>query len=105
MSLLEALMLVHWSRVSISLKAFSCSGPHSRGPLPDPAVSLNKGLVISEKPGIQIRQNLAALRNLQTSFLGSRQGIEQIARFLSCLSTQCLFVMTNPRYLTSCLQI
>ena len=71
MSHLEALMLTHWSRVSISLKAFSYSGPHSRGPLPDPAVALNRGLAISEKPDIQIWQNLAALRNSRTSFLVS----------------------------------
>ena len=45
------------------LKAFSCSGPHTRGFLPDPPVSLNNGLSISEKPSIQIWQSMAALMN------------------------------------------
>ena len=89
----------------ISLKAFSRSGPHSRGSLPDPAVALNKGLAFSQKPGIQILQHPAAPRNSQTSFLVFGQGIEQMACFLSCPSVQCPFDMTKPRYFTSCLQI
>ena len=89
----------------ISLKAFFCSGPHSRGSLPDPAVASNNGLAISEKPRIYIWQNPTALRNSQTSFLVLGQGIEQMACFLSCLSTRCPYKMTNPRYLTFCLQI
>ena len=92
--------------VFISLKAFSYSGPHSRGPLPDPAVALNKAcLAISEKPGIQIWQNPAAPRNSRTSFLVFGQGIEQMGCFLSCPSAQGPFEMTDPTYLTSCLQI
>ena len=71
----------------ISSKAFFCLGPHSRGSLPDPAVALNKGLAISEKPSIQIRQNPAAPRNSRTYFLVFSRGIEQMACFLSCPST------------------
>ena len=53
----------------ISLKAFSCLGPHSRESLPDLAVVSYNGLAISEKLSIQIQQNPAAPRNSQT-FLG-----------------------------------
>ena len=77
----------------ISSKAFSYSGPHSRGSLSDPAVALNKGLAISEKASIQIWQNPATPRNSRTSFLVFSQGIEQMACFLSCPSTQCPFEM------------
>lgn len=56
--------------VFISLKAFSRLGSHSRGSLPDLAVVSCNGLAISEKPRIQIWQNLAAPRNSQT-FLGA----------------------------------
>ena len=104
MSHLIVLMLEQWSRV-YPLKAFSCSGPHYWGPLPDPAVALNKGLAISEKPSIQNQQNPAAPRNSWTSFLVFSWGIEQMACFLSRPSTRCPFEMTNPKYLTSCLQI
>ena len=91
--------------VFISLKAFSSSAPHSRGSLPDPAVALNKGLAISEKPGIQIQQNPAARRNSWTSLLVFGRGIEQMGCFLSCPSARCPFEMIDPGYLTSCLQV
>ena len=74
----------------ISSKAFSCSGLHSRGSLSDPAVASNKDLAISEKAGIQIRQNPATPRNPRTSFLVFSQGIEQMACFLSCPSAWAL---------------
>ena len=102
---LAALMLEPWSRVSIYLKAFSYSGPHSKGSLPDPVVVLNSGLAISEKPTIQIWQIPAALRNSQTSFLVFDGGTEEMVCFLSCPNTQSRFERTNPRYLTSCLEI
>lgn len=89
----------------ISLKAFSCLEPQSRESFPDPAVASYNGLAISEKPGIQIQQNLAAARNSQPPFLVFGWAIEQMANFLSCLSAQCPSEMMNPNNLISCLQI
>ena len=76
--------------IFILLKAFSCSGPHSKGSISDPAVALSKGLAISEKPSIQTWQNPAAPRNSLISFMVFGRA-EQMACFLSFPSTRCLF--------------
>ena len=88
----------------ISLKAFSCLDPHSRGSLPDLAVVSYNGLAISEKPNIQIRQNLAAPRNSQT-FLGA--WLRYWADSLFPLMPKCPVASRDnkPKVLTSCLQI
>ena len=71
-----------WSTGQESL--YLLEGSHSRGSLPDPTVVSNNSLAISEKPSIPIWQNLASLRNSQTSFLVLGRSIEQMVRFLSC---------------------
>lgn len=101
---LAALMLECLVKVSISLKAFSCSGP-TLGVLIRPCSGFKQRLSNIRELGIQVQQNR---QPEGTHGFLSWCSAEVLNKWLASCHAQAsdaVFEMTNPRYLTSCLQI